>query len=61
VLDLGSVAVSVLVWVLGWALGLVALYWVVRLAVRHALEDVDRHRDQPMDAGRPRHTPLGGH
>jgi len=27
-----------------WALGLYILYWVIRLAVRHALEDVGVRR-----------------
>jgi cytochrome c biogenesis protein CcdA len=30
-----------------WGLGLTVLYWVVRLAVRHAIEDADRRRNQP--------------
>ena len=42
-LDLGPVLVTILVWVLGLAV----LYWVVRLAVRHAIEDADRRRNQP--------------
>ena len=61
-LDVGPVLVTVLLWVLG----LVALYWVVRLAVRHGIEDADRRRNPPAyrassppthPAGRPPTSP----
>ena len=49
-----------------WGLGLAALYWVVRLAVRHGIEDADRRRNRPAyrassppthPAGRPPTSP----
>ena len=30
-----------------WVVGLVALYWVIRLAVRHAITDADKRRQGP--------------
>jgi len=60
--DLGPVIVTLIVWVLGLAV----LYWVIRLAVRHAIEDADHRREQaarqsaPAPArstGRPPATP----
>jgi hypothetical protein len=58
----GALSFSLLVWVLG----LVTLYWVVRLAVRHGIEDADRRRNRPAyranslpthPAGRPPTSP----
>jgi hypothetical protein len=47
-MDLGPLLVTLFLWVLGLAV----LYWVVRLAVRHAIEDADHRRNQP-----PTYTP----
>jgi hypothetical protein len=38
-----------------WVLGLAVLYWVIRLAVRHAIQDADHRRNQP-----PAYTPSQG-
>jgi cytochrome c biogenesis protein CcdA len=49
-----------------WVLGLVVLYWVIRLAVRHAIADADGRRDHSRyeastlprrPAGRPQAPP----
>lgn len=32
-----------------WAVGLYVLYWVIRLAVRHGVEDADQRRRQRDD------------
>jgi hypothetical protein len=51
-MDLGPLLVTLLLWVVLWVLGLAVLYWIIRLAVRHAIEDADRRRNQP-----PAYTP----
>jgi hypothetical protein len=38
---------GLIVLVLLWVVGLMVLYWVVRLAVRHALADHDERREHP--------------
>ena len=44
-----------------WALGLYVLYWVIRLAVRHALTDTGVHRPAPQpDEGDPQSGPDTG-
>lgn len=43
VLQFGSLAVPIGALVI-YAVGFVVLYWVVRLAVRHAIRDADRRR-----------------
>jgi hypothetical protein len=30
-----------------WLVGLLIAYWVIRLAVRHAIQDADRRRPAP--------------
>lgn len=35
-----------------WAIGLYLLYWVIRLAVRHGIEDADFRRRQRADRRR---------
>ncbi len=37
---------AAVVMILVWGLVLLVLYWVIRLAVRHAIEDADRRRGQ---------------
>lgn len=32
-----------------WAIGLYVLYWVIRFAVRHGIEDADNRRRQRAD------------
>jgi hypothetical protein len=63
-LDLGPLVVTLIL----WALGLAVLYWVIRLAVRHAIQDADERRSQPAYPATPpatrspgaRPTPPGG-
>ncbi|WP_158632208.1 hypothetical protein [Micromonospora sp. Llam0] len=43
VLQIGSLAVPVGALVI-YAVGFVVLYWVIRLAVRHAIRDADQRR-----------------
>ena len=50
-MDLGPLLVTLLLWVLGLAV----LCWVIRLAVRHVIEDADDRRNQP-----PAYTPSQG-
>ncbi len=56
---------GVFIALVGWALAALALYWVIRLAVRHALQDASgRNRDtefplsQPSPPSRPASTPV---
>jgi hypothetical protein len=42
--DLSNGLLWVLTYGLLWVLSVVALYWIVRLAVRHAIQDADGRR-----------------
>ena len=44
--DLSNVLIWVLTNVLVWVLTAGVLYWIVRLAVRHAIQDADDRRRQ---------------
>jgi hypothetical protein len=55
-LDLGALLVTLILWVLGLAV----LYWVIRLAVRHAIQDADARRNQPAYPATPPTTRSPG-
>jgi hypothetical protein len=44
-LDMTSFLPILLV-LLGYAVGVIILYWVIRLAVRHAIQDADERRSR---------------
>ena len=39
-----SSGIGLILFALLWAIGLMVLYWIIRLAVRHAIEDVESRR-----------------
>ena len=46
IMDNFSIAESSVAVVLFYALSLFVLYWVIRLAVRHAIQDIDKRRSR---------------
>lgn len=46
-----SVFAGFIFWIF-WAIGLYVLYWVIRLAVRHGIEDAEFRRQQRADRRR---------
>lgn len=44
--------VVIMLWVFGPVIGLMTFYWVIRLAVRHGIEDATRRRTElPRSSG----------
>ena len=44
--------VAIMLWVFGPVIGLMIFYWIIRLAVRHGIEDATRRRGQlPPSSG----------
>lgn len=51
VYGVGLNGIFVLVPLLLWAVGLFALYWIIRLAVRHGVLDAERRPPPEKEAG----------